>query len=462
MRIYIRLETSARDLEGRLLLGVELARRGHDVYLGAISPELLVKLNAPPGLFHDTNPLDVPSYFDCRAELRSRGFLLTFQDEENALNEGEDSLRHYWRQRTSTRAIQQFDLFFAWGDLDSQVVGGLYPEIAQRIMKFGSPRIDAWRASARRHAPRPAAGGGEPPGSRILIASNYVVWATPISSYAQLKAFRSMEPPNRGLNLPANVVIDYEANLQRLAALTSATETLVETFGAHRVLFRPHPAEDSHFWREFFTIHKGLEIDNEPPLRTQFDKSLVLVHTNCTTAVQARIAGVPVISWLPTGQTPVGFDRLGRQVNSEADLVSAVKDLEAEGSTEHSEITDDEAVFLDSIVVNWRQEDALSSVLMADAMESVGGGIAPATAVSDAAEWVFHARLTAHGVVRDPLLEALSVRLPLKRLQYRRTRNRMPPVDDNAREYVGVHPGLRGTSVQSLGPRIVKLLAPPT
>ena len=51
MNIYIFIEIKKRELSSRLLLGLEAAKRGHDVYVGDLKPYLKKNL-LKPGIVH--------------------------------------------------------------------------------------------------------------------------------------------------------------------------------------------------------------------------------------------------------------------------------------------------------------------------------------------------------------------------------------------------------------------------
>jgi len=80
--IYIAVEVARRELEGRLLLGLVAAERGHDVVLGKIPHAALLaeELNGwrlPPGIVHLKSAPSAARLAERFDTLRARGSLVS-------------------------------------------------------------------------------------------------------------------------------------------------------------------------------------------------------------------------------------------------------------------------------------------------------------------------------------------------------------------------------------------------
>ena len=82
MNIYIYIELKKRELSPRLLLALEAAKRGHDVYLGDILPYFNRSL-FKPGIIHHKSLTPTVNRIRQLKEFKNKKFLCTSQDEES-------------------------------------------------------------------------------------------------------------------------------------------------------------------------------------------------------------------------------------------------------------------------------------------------------------------------------------------------------------------------------------------
>ncbi len=84
MDVYIQMEIKARELEGRSLLALAAAERGHHVLLGDVERYLDAGV-LPPGLFHDKDLTPTAKKVRRLSAYRAEGHRITSQDEEHWL-----------------------------------------------------------------------------------------------------------------------------------------------------------------------------------------------------------------------------------------------------------------------------------------------------------------------------------------------------------------------------------------
>ena len=81
MNIYILIEIKKRELNSKLLLALEAATRGHDVYLGDLMPYIKKKL-FKSGIFHHKSLTPKKDRIFEMKNLKKKGYYITSQDEE--------------------------------------------------------------------------------------------------------------------------------------------------------------------------------------------------------------------------------------------------------------------------------------------------------------------------------------------------------------------------------------------
>ena len=147
MNIYINVEISDRELDGKLLLAVMAAARGHQVIVSdnsGIDRGFRSKLFAP-GIFHTKciTPLDKKVNF--HQTLVQNGSLITSIDEEAGLDMV--GYEEFSKTRYSEQTIDMSSAVFTWGEDDMEFLEKFYPKHKSKLHKTGSPRIDLLNSS---------------------------------------------------------------------------------------------------------------------------------------------------------------------------------------------------------------------------------------------------------------------------------------------------------------------------
>jgi len=87
MNIYLPVEIKSRELEGKLLLSLTAAERGHMVILGEKSHTrgLAAKGVLPPGILHNKSLTPSEKALKLLDNLKNQNHIITCQDEEGGL-----------------------------------------------------------------------------------------------------------------------------------------------------------------------------------------------------------------------------------------------------------------------------------------------------------------------------------------------------------------------------------------
>jgi surface carbohydrate biosynthesis protein len=87
MNIYLPIEVKVRELEGKVLLALAAAERGHTVILGEKKDTINMakKGHLPPGIVHDKSLTPGEYKLINYKQLKEHGHLVTSQDEESGL-----------------------------------------------------------------------------------------------------------------------------------------------------------------------------------------------------------------------------------------------------------------------------------------------------------------------------------------------------------------------------------------
>lgn len=298
MNVYIRIELLTRELQGRLLLALVAAERGHGVLLGKFNHGLLTggrRGTLPPGVFHDKSLGVTDAKRSLHRTLDAMRFVITAQDEEHGL--AEDTFTPM-AIRFDPDAMSRTARLFAWGPFDGAALRQLLPEYGDRIIETGSPRVDFWRPElrsiSRDAAPIDtsspvilyAASGGE----QLFdgIPAPWDVLGRPgLSAQGGLRAARRSAD---------SLIFTAHARL--------AIESLAREFPEATVVVRPHPAGRPGAWESLLRESPAnVVVVTDARVSPWLEKCAAVVTNGSTVAFEAAVSGRPGISY-----TPEGFD----------------------------------------------------------------------------------------------------------------------------------------------------------
>jgi surface carbohydrate biosynthesis protein len=327
MAIYIRVEVARREFDGRLLLALVAAERGHEVVLGKISLKRLMSGNlhgwrVSPGVVHLKSAVGTHRLLGQLMTLRHQGFVLTAQDEEHGLNAA--SVEAFGPDHGFSRYPEAFmaaiERCFSWGELDDRWLQRYHSLMADRIVMSGSPRIDLWRPEVNPFEVAPETAKGR-----------YVLIVSSTSPFAQMpfwvRMFNERGIYFHGDDDPVEFA-QYEgmaSAFRYIAELVRGVRRLARAFPDVEFIVRPHHFEIPEAWEAILGDFPNVRVDATGPSLAWARDAAAIVHGGSTLAFEATVAGRPVISFNPNGDFDAFFsDAFGLRASSVEELVGAV------------------------------------------------------------------------------------------------------------------------------------------
>lgn len=263
----------------------------------------------PPGiiLFKTVNDIQARSM----ARFRAHGHFVTATDEE-ALSCIEDTC---FMEAFRAPAAENCDLFFAQNAPHRDAVERRFPNLKGKVEIAGNPRVDFLSPGGRTPLMEEANSYRERHGPYILFNTNYAsvnsIWAdvNQVASIAVKVGVLDPKDPKSMGNFKG--LLDWE--LGNLHALVDLIRWSAINLPHYNLVVRPHPAERLAFWEENIGgLARTTIIPRSNPYPWMLGTDL-LVHTGCTTGLEAALMDIPVIN-LMTSNMPY-FDRLIGHVN---------------------------------------------------------------------------------------------------------------------------------------------------
>ncbi len=334
MIILLHTELAARELESKLLLAVVAASRGHFAVVsdrptlkralglaGFLRSNVrgLFRSNLFPGsIFHTKSVTPGVSKLDLHARLNDKGVFVTSQDEEAGLeNYGYE---RFAMQRFSSKSIGQLAALFTWGPEDYDFLREAYPEHADKIHATGSPRADLWSPVGKSFVAKPRSIPNRP---FLLVSSNMGLPRVPFKD--DLMRLKNADYFTRDPQMLKSRLYRQADRHRLLYEFVDAIRSLSLASDGYDIVLRPHPKDDLPTWSMLLADLPNVHVVQEGSITQWVHHAFAVMHNGCTTALEAEIAGVPVITYVPF-ESPYGSlsNDLGKRVKSQGELKETV------------------------------------------------------------------------------------------------------------------------------------------
>lgn len=318
--LYIPVETKVRELDAKILLSMEAVKRGYVVLLG--SKVMTSKLKVlPKGIF---------MYKDASSPMKDRFIAAKSVGHKIVVHDEEGFVWGNWEQylnfRIKFETIRYVDTFLCWGWQQCQAtiaVADMYAP-QTKFSVVGHPRLDLLRKPLRNYnAPNVQNI------RRILINTklaecNHGQGPTAfIDIMMSHNIFKTDEDISK-----AKEQVAYKKTL--MYHYIELIKTLSKKFPDTEILVRPHPSENIESWVDISQGMKNVVVTNEKPIGYWVHRSDVIIHTGCTTAIEAFLMDKPVITYKPLtderfeNELPDSISLISR---SDSECVGLVNDI---------------------------------------------------------------------------------------------------------------------------------------
>jgi len=115
-----------------------------------------------------------------------------------------------------------------------------------------------------------------------------------------------------------------------LYAFIDAIKKLAHNNNNYDIVLRPHPREAPEPWKIYLEGLPNVHIIKEDAIMPWIKNAFALIHNSCSTAVEAAVAGTPVISYAPIKRQYLKKDfanKFGNYVETYEDLLENTNSL---------------------------------------------------------------------------------------------------------------------------------------
>jgi surface carbohydrate biosynthesis protein len=293
--VYMLIEEVNRELLSRLLIGRAAAALGHPVVIGqqwwiAANFEALT-----PGvvLFKGNNRIQ--ALFMQQA--RRAGHKVASIDEESFVSSSAIEIAAQYH----VLAQDYCDLFFAQGQFQRDAIAARFPAADERIAITGNPRADLLRDPAFRPFDPIVQRYAETVGRYILVNTNFTTINPKLGDvYSYYQTCLRLGVLDDPASSPFNRFMTW-CNWERenLRAMTRLIRLLADKYDDRRLVLRPHPSERADIWVDRMAGHSNVDVMIEGDHLAWIDRSEVLLHSGCSTGLEAYFLDRPAVSLTP-------------------------------------------------------------------------------------------------------------------------------------------------------------------
>ena len=289
--LVIPIEIQKRELLPACNLLIESINKGWSVIIGQKQEIFPFIENLPTSTWFLKSI--VPGETSLLKKLKKYNHKITTLDVEGLIT---PNLKNSLKTRFSYETINLADAIFFWGNKQFSLFKKNFGlKNKNKFHITGSPIAEEWLKASNQIKKNKKKNK-----KNILIIPSFGYANTETKNLNLIYAFDNLglkdylsdfKPKNKiQKDIYENIIDDF--NSQKLAYLSfkKMIPKLCEKFKDHKVIIRPHPAENKNLWSSLKKI-KNLKIDNKTNSNEQIVDAKFVIHFNSTMSVQSAILG---------------------------------------------------------------------------------------------------------------------------------------------------------------------------
>lgn len=311
------IDSPKRDLEWRLLLAFKLLKKKVPTYLGSAQNVRVKFLHKGGVLIGRLGGTSGRSDFDklfLHEVQKINGRIFYFHDEGGAfrVNGYDRECRLAYPSDLFIKEV--FEKVYFWGEAQNEIFKN--EEWINKTKVIGCPRFDLYQDVKK--SP-----------TLTNINDKYILINTRFSNVQTVKddpsslSKRMLEIRIEGGELESKskseiiseMFFRWRTSARDFVEFIEMISKVCLMYPKEQFLLRPHPAEDVEWYRENFSLIENLTIDNSGDVKDVFSNTKLLIHSECTTGLEADLQGIPSINYIPfpddKGEGVVGLRSIG-------------------------------------------------------------------------------------------------------------------------------------------------------
>jgi surface carbohydrate biosynthesis protein len=309
--VFLIIESISREYHSRIFLANLLIRQGYSVIIGGKGIVHLTSIIKGKKYVLHKDPVFSSSKL---IELsKSNGCVVDVIDEEGLMLQSDDV---YVNQRLSLETLKNVDTVLCWGRYQERLINNKYPGISTNIV--GNPRMDVLKYS----------------GDKFIAdkkLNNIILINTKLGQYNHKNGSEYyVNSIKDNYNITDKNVLEFRRKNQLYVkklffSYIDLINKISQKFPNNIIVLRPHPSESKQTWERMVKNLNNVIVTQRGSIAEWLKISKCVVHTGCSTALEARISNVPAISFEPFVKDGALFDdMLGNEISYRCYTISEV------------------------------------------------------------------------------------------------------------------------------------------
>jgi surface carbohydrate biosynthesis protein len=289
MYCAIPIEIFVREIDGAILLALELAKRKIPTVLGRKSSVTNHCLSNTAPFVYITKGVSEADVEWCNALVAANGKIVELRAE------GLSFLAPLGTPPKHNKVAKSIDAWLAWGKAIVPHIQRMVPDDRRHdVVATGHPSFDLVSQKFSAYYKNPLL--------RQNYGDNFILIN---SSFGTLHCTRSFEALHELNPLCPNYFKNMRPAWDRAAAyeskvndrIFSLIKQLRERYPQRQIVFRPHPEEKVEAYQDALGNIEGVTVQAKGSVREWIEAASLIIHHACTTGLEAVLMGKPVISY---------------------------------------------------------------------------------------------------------------------------------------------------------------------
>ena len=324
------VDSPKRDLEWRLLLAFKLLKSDISSFIGSaqnVRSKFLLNGGVVVGRLGGTSGRSKFDSIFLNEIEKLGGKIFYFHDEGGAfrVNGYERESRLAYPSELCEKSV--FERIYFWGQAQRHIFDK--EKWIKKARVLGCPRFDLYQNSR----------------SDKDLSNQYILINTRFSNVQTVKddpsslSKRMLEIRIEGGELNnkteseiiENMYHRWKTSAKDFVAFVEMIARVCLRYKNQKFLLRPHPAEDVEWYRKNFELLDNLKIDNNGDVKNVFSKTKLLLHSECTTGLEAELQRIPNVNYIPfpeeQGEGVVGLRSIGAVCHDIESVCSSIDEF---------------------------------------------------------------------------------------------------------------------------------------
>jgi len=306
------IETATRELDSKLVMASALAAQGCRAIVGHKEALKEIARNSERLVWQGKSLFSAKSDDHFADRLKERNSAIMFIHDEGGMYQVKAWTHHVLKtHRIEYLRESDVDRICVWGERQKDVLSSYANNLSDIISVTGSPKFDLciprfkWVTEQKSEEKRARYS------PYILMCTRF---GTANHSQGQQDPFqRKMNPALWPKDLGPAGIADlwfskWHRDVHDFADFILLVKEMATHFPRHKIILRPHPSENISFYTHAFAPFKTVVVAREDSVIPWIRAADLIVHCNCTTGIEAVLAGRPVLNLLPTSEGRTELD----------------------------------------------------------------------------------------------------------------------------------------------------------